>query len=109
MVFQTGVLAYRRWSCIKTSHYKQKTRSSGIQAAWQPPPAQETEINIWERLQKAAERCKPKAADSQGMILTLLRLATVLLAVVSWWSTAQGMRDYVFSQAWQANLASFAI
>ena len=39
----------------------------------------------------------------------LLRLATVLLAIVSWWSTAQGMRDYVFSQAWQANLASFAI
>ena len=43
------------------------------------------------------------------MILTLLRFATVLLAIVSWWSTAQGMRDYVFSQAWQANLASFAI
>ena len=38
-----------------------------------------------------------------------MRLATVLLAIVSWWSTAQGMRDYVFSQAWQANLASFAI
>ncbi len=41
--------------------------------------------------------------------MMLLRLATVLLAIVSWWSTAQGMRDYVFSQAWQANLASFAI
>ena len=80
-----------------------------IQAAWQPTAAQETETNIWERLQKAAERCKPKATDSQGMILTMLRLATVLLAIVSWWSTAQGMRDYVFSQAWQANLASFAI
>ena len=80
-----------------------------IQAALQQTAAQETETNIWDRLQKAAERCKPKAADSQEMILTLLRLATVLLAIVSWWSTAQGMRDYVFSQAWQANLASFAI
>lgn len=80
-----------------------------IQAAWQTTAAQETKINIWDRLQKAAERCKPKATDSQGMILTLLRLATVLLAIVSWWSTAQGMQDYVFSQTWQANLASFAI
>ena len=44
-----------------------------------------------------------------GDDLTLLRLATVLLAIVSWWSTAQGMQDYVFSQTWQANLASFAI
>lgn len=80
-----------------------------IQAAWQTTAAQETKINIWDRLQKAAERCKPKATDSQGMILTLLRLATVLLAIVSWWSTAQGMQNYVFSQTWQANLASFAI
>ena len=80
-----------------------------IQAAWQTTAAQETKINIWDRLQKAAERCKPKATDSQGMILTLLRLATVLLAIVSWWSTAQGMQDYVFSQTRQANLASFAI
>ena len=80
-----------------------------IQAALQQTAAQETETNIWDRLQKAVERLKPQAADSQGMILTLLRLATVLLAIVSWWSTAQGMRDYVFSQAWQANLASFAI
>ena len=80
-----------------------------IQAALQTTAAQETETNIWDRLQKAAERFKPKATDSQEMILTLLRVATVLLAIVSWWSTAQGMRDYVFSQAWQANLASFAI
>ena len=80
-----------------------------IQAALQQTAAQETETNIWDRLQKVAERFKPKATDSQEMILTLLRVATVLLAIVSWWSTAQGMRDYVFSQAWQANLASFAI
>lgn len=78
----------------------------------QPTVEQETgasETNVWNRLQKVGGQLKPKATNSQGMILTLLRLATVLLAIVSWWSTAQGMRDYVFSQAWQANLASFAI
>ena len=83
-----------------------------IQAVLQPTVEQETgasATNVWNRLQKAVGRLKPKAEDSQEMILTLLRLATVLLAIVSWWSTAQGMRDYVFSQAWQANLASFAI
>ena len=78
-----------------------------IQAVLQETGASAT--NVWNRLQKAVGRLKPKAEDSQEMILTLLRLATVLLAIVSWWSTAQGMRDYVFSQAWQANLASFAI
>lgn len=81
-----------------------------IQAVLQPTVEQETgssETNVWNRLQKAVGRLKPKAEDSQETILTLLRLATVLLAIVSWWSTAQGMRDYVFSQAWQANLASF--
>ena len=83
-----------------------------IQAVLQPTVEQETgasATNVWNRLQKAVGRLKPKAEDSQEMILTLLRLATVLLAIVSWWSTTQGMRDYVFSQAWQANLASFAI
>lgn len=83
-----------------------------IQAVLQPTLEQETgasATNVWNRLQKAVGRLKPKAEDSQETILTLLRLATVLLAIVSWWSTAQGMRDYVFSQAWQANLASFAI
>ena len=83
-----------------------------IQAVLQPTVEQETgasETNVWNRLQKVGGQLKPKATNSQGMILTLLRLATVLLAIVSWWSTAQGMRDYVFSQAWQANLASFAI
>ena len=83
-----------------------------IQAVLQPTVEQETgasETNVWNRLQKVGGQLKPKATNSQGMILMLLRLATVLLAIVSWWSTAQGMRDYVFSQAWQANLASFAI
>lgn len=70
-----------------------------IQAVLQPTVEQETgasATNVWNRLQKAVGRLKPKAEDSQEMILTLLRLATVLLAIVSWWSTAQGMRDYVF-------------
>lgn len=83
-----------------------------IQAVLQPTVEQETgasETNVWNRLQKVAGQLKPKATNSQEIILMLLRLATVLLAIVSWWSTAQGMRDYVFSQAWQANLASFAI
>lgn len=39
----------------------------------------------------------------------ILRIATVLLAVVSWWATAQGMANYVFSTQWQAYLASMAI
>lgn len=39
----------------------------------------------------------------------IMRIATVMLAVVSWWATAQGMRSYVFSEQWQANLASLAI
>ena len=83
-----------------------------IQAVLQPTVEQETgasETNVWNRLQKVGGQLKPKATNPQEIILMLLRLATVLLAIVSWWSTAQGMRDYVFSQAWQANLASFAI
>lgn len=39
----------------------------------------------------------------------IMRIATVLLAVVSWWSTAQGMKNYVFEEKWQANLASLAV
>lgn len=43
-----------------------------------------------------------------GMV-NLLRLCTVMLAVVSFWSTAQGMINYVFSEKWQAYAASLAI
>ena len=39
----------------------------------------------------------------------IMRIATVMLAIVSWWATAQGMSDYVFSEKWQANLASLAV
>ncbi|MCD8324134.1 MAG: hypothetical protein LUC32_04165 [Clostridiales bacterium] len=39
----------------------------------------------------------------------MLRLATVLLAISSWWATAQGMTEYVFGNGWQAKLASFGI
>lgn len=39
----------------------------------------------------------------------ILRIATVLLAIVSWWATAQGMANYVFEKEWQAYLASMAI
>lgn len=45
----------------------------------------------------------------QDRIVNLLRLCTVLLAAVSFWATAQGMADYVFSQKWQAYAASLAV
>lgn len=44
----------------------------------------------------------------KGMV-DVLRLCTVLLAVVSFWSTAQGMTNYVFSEKWQAYAGSLAI
>ena len=42
-------------------------------------------------------------------IVILLRICTVLLAAVSFWSTAQGMREYTFSEGWQAYAASLGI
>lgn len=42
-------------------------------------------------------------------IIILLRICTVLLAAVSFWSTAQGMREYTFSEGWQAYAASLGI
>lgn len=39
----------------------------------------------------------------------ILRIATILLAIVSWWATAQGMTNYVFATKWQAYLASLAV
>lgn len=50
-----------------------------------------------------------KAASPQNGGIYIMRIATVLLAIVSWWSTAQGMKQFVFDQEWQANLASLAI
>ncbi len=42
-------------------------------------------------------------------VLTLLRICTFLLAVVSFWATAQGMKEYTFSEEWQAYAASLGI
>ena len=42
-------------------------------------------------------------------ILTILRICTILLAAVSFWSTAQGMEDYTFPNGWQAYAASLWI
>ena len=42
-------------------------------------------------------------------ILTILRICTILLAAVSFWSTAQGMEDYTFPNGWQAYAASLGI
>lgn len=55
---------------------------------------------------QAAQRRKDMAKSGS---IYLFRIAAVLLAVVSWWSTAQGMADYVFETGWQAKLASLAI
>lgn len=50
-----------------------------------------------------------KKNKSYAGIINLLRMCTSLLAVVSFWATAQGMAEYVFSQKWQAYAASLAI
>lgn len=42
-------------------------------------------------------------------ILTLLRTCTFLLAAVSFWATAQGMKEYTFPNNWQAYAASLGI
>lgn len=48
-------------------------------------------------------------ATPQNGVINVLRICTVLLAIVSFWATAQGMAEYVFSQRWQAYMASLAI
>lgn len=42
-------------------------------------------------------------------VLNLLRICTFLLAAVSFWATAQGMKDYTFPDNWQAYAASLGI
>lgn len=42
-------------------------------------------------------------------IITMLRVCTILLAAVSFWSTAQGMIEYTFPKSWQAYAASLGI
>lgn len=49
----------------------------------------------------------PIGPESGGVYI--MRIATVLLAIVSWWATAQGMAECVFADQWQANLASLAV
>lgn len=58
---------------------------------------------------KSEKASGSKAASPQNGGVYILRIATVLLATVSWWSTAQGMKQFVFEQEWQANIASLAI
>lgn len=50
-----------------------------------------------------------KVVTPQDGGVYIMRIATVLLAIVSWWSTAQGMKQFVFEEEWQANIASLAI
>lgn len=47
--------------------------------------------------------------EQQQGVVNLLRICTVALAMVSFWATAQGMSEYVFSEKWQAYMASFAV
>lgn len=42
-------------------------------------------------------------------VLTLLRICTFLLAAVSFWATAQGMKEYTFPDNWQSYAASLGI
>lgn len=42
-------------------------------------------------------------------VLTMLRICTFLLASVSFWATAQGMKEYTFPDNWQAYAASLGI
>ena len=51
----------------------------------------------------------PKDPTDRNGAVALLRLCTTLLAAVSFWATAQGMKAYVFSQRWQAYAASLAV
>lgn len=42
-------------------------------------------------------------------VINILQIGAVLLATVSFWATAQGMKDFVFPKPWQAYAASLAI
>lgn len=42
-------------------------------------------------------------------VINILQIGAVLLAAVSFWATAQGMKDFVFPKPWQAYAASLAI
>lgn len=50
-----------------------------------------------------------ESAIHEKSVITLLRICTVLLAAVSFWSTAQGMQQYTFPSGWQAYAASLGI
>lgn len=55
------------------------------------------------------KRYQRRFSKSHNGAVNLLRICTVLLAVVSFWATAQGMKNYVFSEEWQAYAASLAV
>lgn len=52
---------------------------------------------------------KSKNDRQEKSILMLLRLCTFLMAAVSFWATAQGMREYTFPTDWQAYAASLGV
>lgn len=47
--------------------------------------------------------------EQEKGVIVLLRICTVLLAAVSFWSTANGMSEYTFPEGWQAYAASLGI
>lgn len=55
------------------------------------------------------KQAKEKQIKEKQGVINLLRICTVCLAVVSFWATAQGMKNYVFIEGWQAYAASLAI
>lgn len=62
-----------------------------------------------EEMKKQVVTSTTHESSAQKGGVYILRIATILLAIVSWWATAQGMTNYVFSTRWQAYLASLAI
>lgn len=61
------------------------------------------------KMSKEKEYKAGKMSTSMQGMVDLLKICTVLLAAVSFWSTAQGMKNYVFSEEWQAYAGSLAI
>lgn len=59
-------------------------------------------------LEEVLQEIKSNQQRNSG-VLTLLRICTFLLAAVSFWATAQGMKEYTFPDNWQAYAASLGI
>lgn len=90
-------------------HIKGKSEREGTQSLGQEETLA-SDINKQSKKEQSdiSEAEEVHTAGQQGTLF-LLRIGTILLAVVSFWATAQGMAEYVFSEEWQAYAASAAI